>query len=842
MANWPRDSKVVECLLTGIHDEESNNQRAAARALADIADGDSEIGNCIASLARNAIDPKTRAATIEALLRGWSDHKDIKRVVEAARHSMSSELRLIGIIGRIQQHTQTEEDREELIRLGSWEMEVDYHWRDAVASALMNGWPKSSKTKEACFKALQKGRRDWQQIEGEPALRILLEGYPYDADVAKFCVDEIKNQEFPFVLLHVDSWRLLSQNFKDHPQIVEALDEWMPKQDHHEPEVSMAAMVGRTPIAKAKLISSLSSYFPHWSADALIEGWRMQDTEVAERLTRIAFGSAAEASQIGYLLPKIIEDKAKCRSRLLELLRDPKCKRPDFIMSGLKALGNTEGDTEVVDTVLNLLPNREILYHMDIIARLIAGYSSDLRVKKLAKQDLSERDGSYAAVALAYGSDEEIRKRIIEIACPLPVQLREVIATHLGEEEVDEAFAMSLLKLYDYEQDEKVKTQASISYHKRLKASGQDTRHAVETLSKGIVCYGFDHEERRQAAFCGLALLERLDVMINAKERIESDRICAIPLTTRMLSPNIPLIRHILQNWDNIKAALGSEFRDRLSWNSSGPLSLWDALCFFADKFSSPRDEAIRFLEDRTERTSTPNILRFLGRVRTKSQILLEYCLKALCIEDDPHNCSRENVAVAAELLGTHFGGDSDVLGRIISGSPEEHIDENVILALCEGWPKSEELERIFEIVRKHKIPLDYNTYFQLICRKSPSKAVFDALIAFMSSLEAHNRWGYQGISRPVLRRLQTDDTFFEMLIERLQNNPTPSEKATISRLISVARGLTSELRTWCIEEVNSQLSGNESPEIGFDLIIGELRPVAHSLLNVLNQPSWIEF
>jgi hypothetical protein len=840
MANWPQDPDVIECLWKGIHDEESNNQRAAARALADIADGDSEIGNRIASLARNTIAPKTRAAAIEALLRGWPDHKDIKPLIEAARHSMSPELRLVAIIGRIQQHVQTEENREELIRLGSWEVGVDYNWRDDVASALMKGWPKSSNTKEACFKALQKGRRDWQQIHIELALRILLEGYSYDDDVAKFCVNEIRNQDFSFDLLRY-AWRLLSQNFKDHPQVVEALDEWMSRQEHCEGEVLMAALVGRTPIAKAKLLSSLNSSFPHWPADFLLEGWGMQDTEVAEQLTRIAFGTATEASQIGYLLPKIIEDKTKCRSRLLELLRDPKCKRPDFIMSGLKALGNTEGDTEVVDTVLNLLPNREIWYHMDIIARLIAGYSSDPRVKKLAKQELSKRDGSYADVALAYGGDEEIRKRIIEIACPLPVQLREVIATHLGDEDVDEAFAMSLLKLYDYEQDEKVKTQASISYHKRLKSSGQDTGSAVKTLSKDIVCHGMDYAERRQAAFCGLVILGRLDVMINAKERIESDRICAIPLTTRMLSPNILLIRHILQNWDSIKAALGSEFWDRLSMRSSNPLSPWDAFCIFADKFSSPRDEAISFLEDRTERTATPNILRFLGRVSPKSQILLEYCLKALCIEDDPHNCSRENVAVAAELLGTHFGGDNEILGHIISGSSEEHIDKNVILALCEGWPESEEMNRVFEIVRIHEIPLDYNLYFQLICRKSPSKAVFDALIAFLTSPKAHKRWVYPNISRPVLRRLRTDDRFFEMLIERLQNNPTPSEKATIPMLIGAARGLTSELRNWCIEEVNRQLCGNESPEIGFDLIIGELRPVAQSLLDVLNQPSWIE-
>lgn len=115
MANWPQDPEVVECLWKGIHDEESDNQRAAARALADIAGGDSEIGNRIASLACNAVDPKTRAAAIEALLRGWPDHEDIKHILEAARHSMSPELHLISIIGRIQQHAQTEEDREELI-------------------------------------------------------------------------------------------------------------------------------------------------------------------------------------------------------------------------------------------------------------------------------------------------------------------------------------------------------------------------------------------------------------------------------------------------------------------------------------------------------------------------------------------------------------------------------------------------------------------------------------------------------------------------------------------------------------------------------------------------------
>ena len=177
MANWPFIPEVVDCLWKGINDEEPNNQRVDARALADLAKGDSETGNRIASLARNAIDPKVRAVAIECLLRGWSNHENIESILNDARYSISPELRLVAILGRIQNHIQTEEDREELIYLGSWESDLDYHWRDNIASAFMTGWPKSPKTKEACFSALQEGMQHQQKLERELALRILLEGY-----------------------------------------------------------------------------------------------------------------------------------------------------------------------------------------------------------------------------------------------------------------------------------------------------------------------------------------------------------------------------------------------------------------------------------------------------------------------------------------------------------------------------------------------------------------------------------------------------------------------------------------------------------------------------------------
>ena len=209
--------------------------------------------------------------------------------------------------------------------------------------------------------------------------------------------------------------------------------------------------------------------------------------------------------------------------------------------------------------------------------------------------------------------------------------------------------------------------------------------------------------------------------------------------------------------------------------------------------------------------------------------------MKTLHIGEDQQDCSGEEAVIAAELLGTHFGNDNDILSHIMSEGAKKHIYNKVILVLCEGWSESNEIEHIFEIVSKQKLQLSLTAYFRLICRKSQSKVVFDGLEKILSSPNPAQLHNSRFITRPVLRRLRTDDNLFAMLTDRLQNKPTSSEKATIPRLISAARGISNELRTWCIEEMNRQLSVTETPQIGVDLLVGERRPVLHSLLDILS-------
>lgn len=812
IGTWPRTSEAVDTLFRGMHDEEPANQRAAGRSLSAMASGDGPVADRLVSLARTAVEPGLRAAAIEALLQGWIDRPEIADLLEDNRRSASPELRLVSILGRVKKGNHNDEDLEELLRLGSWNSDLSVWWQSDVGSALFDGWHSSKRVKEACLSSLEherqnhigrksgagRGQRNGENLEGSMALGLLLQAFPQDADVATYCAEELELEEHPFLLLiGYFPFELLARNFKDNPVVVEALDRWIPKQDYREPEVSMAAQVGRTPTAKAKLLSSLvDASFPHWTAQGLLDGWGMEDEEVARSLIAMADGPASQASRIGFLLPRIIGDSKRCRDRLLELLKDPECERPDFVMQGLEASDENASDTEIVDAVLasgfSSKEKRKWGFSSDAVAGLISIRPSDPRVRELALRELGDRAGNVAAVARGYGEDPEIRRSVLAMVCPLPVQLRELIASRLETGVGDEAFAMSLLELYDYEVDPVVKTRASVSYHRRLEATEQDTTGALARLSQSICSYGPDHEERRQAAFCGLVELDRLDAMFDARETIGEDRPCAITVVTGR-EPNVPLLRQVLGNWERINGVFGEEFWTRLSKRSSGDLnSIWNQLLPLADEYPTARAEATEYLRSSTARSPGTNALRFLARAHPRSALLLDACLRCLWNGGSlAERWAAEDILVAAEVLGANFGGDNNVLQRITSHRKGEDLDEKEVLALCEGWPESDELERILARVRRENPSLTYGAYFQLVTRKGHSEAVASAVADVLSEFNSFLRWNTSIVSRPVIRRLREDGDLEVMMFERLQDEPSPSEIATLPRLVGAARGLS---------------------------------------------------
>ncbi len=833
MGRWTADADVITTLLRAIMEGEEGDARSAGRVLARICEGDMDTSTRLATLARRPIGGFNRAVALESLLIGWPSDAALPELIDRAADSPDPNLRLVGLMGLVKQGRQSRQDRERAVELGTWPGGVSFHYKEEVASVLIGGWAGSPETKAICL-----ARVRWPHTSApsndfdlELAQRVLLLGYGGDPDVEAFCLSEL-NDRFPFSGAGLDAWRWMLHSFKDNPKLVGAIDAWVPAQEHHEPEVAIASLVGRTSTCKAKLLNILDRWIPHWPTEALLEGWGMGDDEVSGRLRAIAFGPIPSASRIAQFLPQIIGDSTECRMRLLELLRDPECEYPNLVLAAFNELGSSDGDTEIIDAAMRFVGGtpKGWMAEEGVRQRLITDHPTDVRVRELAQRELERRDGLVCAVAWSYGDDQELRSVVLERVRPLPVTLRMTVTRHLQYESTDSAFAAELLARYDDDPNDQVKTQACIAYHERLGAEGAGVDAALQRLSEDMKAVGFDFESRRRAAFAGLMTLHRGDLVCKAAETSQG----ILPRPSSLISslhPNMPIMRCVLTHWSELKVLFGEEFSERLSVMAADS-DTWDQLSILADEYTSARSDLLELIEQSNVLLKA-NLLRFLSRVRPRTRVLMERCLQWLHLSGHGGEANEE-VAVAAEILGTHFCGSEEVLQRISVTLEGPFLNEGVLIALCEGWPDSDELERMASRVRQRQERLTYYAGSALLSRMGDVDRLLDLIDDLFDGVATSRQLNPTVLIRPVIRRLRSDDDLAARLSARLVDNPTAHEKASIPRLLAAARSLSADQRQWSIDELARQLRPRVFSDIGIDVLQGRLRPVPACLMDVL--------
>ena len=303
------------------------------------------------------------------------------------------------------------------------------------------------------------------------------------------------------------------------------------------------------------------------------------------------------------------------------------------------------------------------------------------------------------------------------------------------------------------------------------------------------------------------------------------------------LNQNIPLILHLLKNWDYLKETFKEDFWQAVSRRRNDKNWLWENLCLFADDYPSPRNEAIQFFEDSNKHSNNVMVLRFLGRALPKSKLLLDHCLSSLYLTGRSYNLHQLEIALtSAELIAEHFGGDEDVL-HILTTRLDVHddwVEEGALIALCIGWPNCDELEEAWKIMQGKKLRLLFPTFFHLVSAKDNSSEVFNSFSKVLSNPTPITVWTAPGVTKPIIRRLGKDEQLNDLFLDRLNKKLSPNEKATLPRILCLARGASYQLRSWCQKEVENQTNATHPSEIGFDLISGSFRPVVQSLMNVL--------
>ncbi|MED2918694.1 NACHT domain-containing protein [Bacillus thuringiensis] len=840
ISNWEdKDNHLLTYLIRGLFDEEFYNKRAAINVITIKYSDIPELGNYLVSVVKGPRDPITKALVVEGLIKGWPGHHEIDSIIKYAGKSVSPELRLSSVKGKIERNIHRNEDLNTLLELGDKNSRLSYYFRDDIANLLLKGWPGNAEVLSACLTSVKTEFSNQVVLDTSTALKVLLSGYSQEEEVLNYFVMKIKEESRPFPFHRVDVWRIIKEKYQGNKLIINAIDSWLQKDPSDDISIAYASLVGCSDIAKNILLERVqSSSFSHWSAEALLEGWGMQDNQVASTLTKIVNGPSSNASKIGYLIPKIIPDKDSARGKLMELIRSQSNFRLDFLLNGLEDVWDISIENDIKEYILNIATNPDKNSSPIINNRVIAinflarKFIKDPRVKELAKQEISKRNGFFDIPAKHYGNDPLIRESLLKVGFPLPVQLRQIIAKRLSGGMDQDEFNTPLLELYDYEIDPLVKTQSSIGFHKQIKFSENKISKAVEILSKSIVCSGMDFEGRRQAAFCGLATLNKIEVFLNAKEKLEPAKASRVPLTAEK-SPNIPFVKSILENWEYIKSYIGEDISIRFNEYGEDALQFYEKISLIiSDDYPGPKRDIINFLENRTERTITPNLLKLLSKERPNSSILLEYLFEVLKPEYDFEQTD-ELIYITSRILSKQFKDDMLVLKTIRDFALEPELNEAAIVALCEGWPRDEGIFKILKYVRENRFSLRYMTYFELVSRTKSTDAFFEIVMdEINNNKDKLLQWNKEEVNGPILRRIREDEALYVRLLYKLSNESTTVEKANISKIIAASRGVSPELREWITEQLSTEWDDIFHQDVE-DLLLGEIRPMVHLLLEI---------
>ena len=843
MANWEWSEELGECLWNGLHDEEFSNQRAAARVLCATKKGDGSVGDQLAFFATKHPRSSVRVASLEALMHGWPDHSSIEDALQLTQESSFPDLQLLAIFWRIKNSRHNNEDKQLLKKLSCWGTGVHY-FHGMIVQAIVTGWPKDEEFKRACLEALANGNRHGS-MDQSTAISILLTGYGDDPDLIEICVDEIKNSAYPFILTGLTNvFGFFQSHFPGNEELIDAVDTWLEKQQINGPDEMNAALYTRSDRARNKLLQLLNddkAGWRFWAAEGLLQGWS-NEPKVIEQLKAMAAGENKQATQLSMQLSRIITDREDCLDRLIEFVNDDSVRRHDLVIRAIAELGPNRPEFDLIDAAINKVIPKMGVGNMDIASisgTLIECFPDDPRVKKLMEnclvgriEDLSKP--SLSLIASSCPKNKELQQRILAIMSPLPDSLRMVMVQQLESVHSEQNFIDQLLSAYDDEFHGEIKTAASISFHQALVASGDDSTDAINKLTASITCYGPDHEARRQAAFCGLTVMKRLDLITSSEERIGENRQCSISLyDVSSHGGNVPLIYFILSNWAKIKSAFGDSFWSRLSKGNEGS-SKWPDFWNFADQYAEPCEEALEFIESEQPELNIAG-LKFLERSKPKSSLLLWHCLRVLQLGDDCVDVSGETAVVASDILGTNFMGNSDLLDRVIESRREGHVYGKEVLALCNAWPEHDLLREAYDQM-KIRAYLAEDVAIRLAACVGTSDDIEEWIERICRSIRLPNN-SFLLFARPIVKRVATDADLTERLFGKLRLDSNRHTKITILKILSAAIGLNAELIEWCELQMGDEIGLRQ---FGVDVFTGHFTSLEHAIVEVRTASSQV--
>lgn len=822
IATWPSRVDAESLLLRGLYEDEVADVRAAAESLTILSAGDAQMAERIVALAEVSPNFTVRAALLDALLR-HAPQDILGRVETIVGKAPKLELRLMAIHSRIVSGEILENDKEWLLLYSNWTPSLDSEWRRLIPEFLSRGWPEDTQVRDRCLRALQQVG----VMDRELAVATLARTRAGDPDVALLIARHLERHStysadeiWPYLVdarPHMDGVnQIMSQLLYKKFDVVAA--HW-------------AGLVLRDEEAKRVLIERLRRDWPGWIARALLRGWGMGDADVREALTELAMENSPAGGAVAHLLPDIIPDRVKCRARLLESLE---ClpRRIDFIVQGLAAIRSPSPEPEIPMAIRKALSRAEAGFvREDAKASLIANWCDDPEVEKIAVEECDAPRWGMSALAAAGKMSGAVRAALLRCTGALPAWLRLIVARELGSSNQD--YASTVLARYVQEPDGEVRSQSVVSWCRHVARQGGSARErALERFHQELAALGPGMDETRTAAFCGIVSLEDVDVFVGMTEMVQtksSEPAKPVALRIDALRTNRIYLQAIASHWELLRAKLGDEVLPRVLGREAEGMTQWDTLASVAEPRSALGNEIIEKVVGSAIVPMGRGILQFLQQDGRAHGRLRELCLATLGTgADDPDTF--EAALTAALIIGESFGGDEELAGRLRAMVDSGDDASYAIVAICEGWPRSEVLVRALEEVEAGKLSVRGYVRSLLLATAGDARAMLE---------EA--RSGFRYAVRPaeahlairfIVRRLRVDDAAHEMAVASLDGT-NREEWVRLARLLCSARPLGDALRQCARAIINIELEG-EAPLMLIDPILLEVRTAGAILMDML--------
>jgi hypothetical protein len=230
-----------------------------------------------------------------------------------------------------------------------------------------------------------------------------------------------------------------------------------------------------------------------------------------------------------------------------------------------------------------------------------------------------------------------------------------------------------------------------------------------------------------------------------------------------------------------------------------------------------------------SKQAPTAKLLRFLSRVAPGSRHLRSACVEALGPNGAPSLAGESLVVAVSDILATQFEHD-DELGDHLLAEFVSHHRPGHFLVIAHTWP-GERFERAVEEARRVSLEMPVEYIWRVRIAAGGPLAATEATRELLVA-GAESPRNVESAAGFIVRRLRRDPELvvaYRAIV--LSGEASPTETASLSRLIALSAGLADDIEAHLTEVA----AGPMGLPIAYDVVAEERRPVAHAAADALD-------